>query len=125
MEAPRNCAVSPDGDSIALSLPDRHREWHDIVLTFGEASSLAMTLPRLLKMALQQKYSDSTVRLVFPLREYAVECSRDLQHLILTLAAADGFDVVFSLSVEMLIAFARDLADGGKTLAKQPSTLPN
>jgi hypothetical protein len=51
------CAASPEGDSITLKLTDESGKSCELVLTFDEASSLAMTLPRLLGMALRQKYS--------------------------------------------------------------------
>jgi hypothetical protein len=53
-----DCAVSPDGGSISLILRDKHGTRCEVVMTFDEASSLAMTLPRLLKMALRRRYSD-------------------------------------------------------------------
>jgi hypothetical protein len=42
----KDCAVSPEGDSITLNLPDKNGRPRELVLTFDEASSLAMTLPR-------------------------------------------------------------------------------
>jgi hypothetical protein len=79
-----DCAMSPDGESIILTLPNKQGQACEVVLTFDEASSLAMTLPRLLKMAVRRKYSDHAARHVYPLREYAVECASDLRHLIVT-----------------------------------------
>ena len=56
-----------------------------------------MTLPRLLKMALRRRYSDRALRHVYPLRDYGVECASDLRHLLVTLAADGGFDIVFAI----------------------------
>ena len=53
-----DCAVSRDGGSISLTLQNKDGKQCEVVLTFDEASSLAMTLPRLLKMALRRRYSD-------------------------------------------------------------------
>ena len=113
-----DCAISPDGQSITLTLPDKRGKACRLVLTFGEASALAMTLPRLLTLALQQKYSDHAVRHVYPLRRYAVECASDLRHLIVTLAADGGFDVVFAIKTETASAMAGDLASNGRLLAE-------
>jgi hypothetical protein len=66
METPKDCAVSSDGGSITLSVPDKRGKRRELVLTFDQASSLAMTLPRLLTMALRQKYADSAARHVYP-----------------------------------------------------------
>ena len=113
-----NCAISSEDDSIALSLPDKNGRPCEVVLTFDEASSLAMTLPRLLTMALRQKYSDGTLRHVYALRGYALECASDLRHLIVTLAADDGFDVAFAIKVETATTIARDLVSNGELLAE-------
>jgi hypothetical protein len=74
----KDCAVSPDGEAITLGLTDQSGRPCELMLTFEEASSLAMTLPRLLKMALRRRYSDGALRHVYPLRDYAVECASDL-----------------------------------------------
>jgi hypothetical protein len=84
-----------------------------------------MTLPRLLATALQRRYLDGTLRHVYPLRGYTVEGASDYRHLMVTLAAADGFDVVFALNVETAAALARDLAGSGSLLAKAQPILRN
>jgi hypothetical protein len=99
-----DCAVSPDGGSISLTQSNKDRKRCQVVLTFDEASSLAMTLPRLLKMALRRRYSDCALRHVYPLRDYGVECASDLRHLTVTLAADDGFDIVFAINLETAAA---------------------
>jgi hypothetical protein len=94
-------------------------------MTFDEASSLAMTLPRLLKMALRRRYSDSALRHLYPLRDYGVECASDLRHLIVTLAADGGFDIVFAINLETVAAIARDLAINRLLLIEAQHTLPH
>jgi hypothetical protein len=121
----KDCAVSPEGDSIRLNLPDINGRKCEVVLTFDEASSLAITMPRLLKMALRRKYSDYTLRHVYPLREYAVECASDFRHLLVTLAAESGFDVVFAIEFRTATAIARELASNGKLLAQSQAMLPH
>ena len=64
----------------------------------------------MLKMALRRRYSDRALRHVYPLRDYGVECASDLRHLLVTLAADGGFDIVFAISLETAAAIARDLA---------------
>jgi len=120
-----DCAVSPDGGSISLTLPNKHGKRCEVVLTFDEASSLAMTLPRLLKMALRRRYSDSALRHLYPLRDYGVECASDLRHLIVTLTADGGFDIVFAINLETVAAIARDLAINRLLLIEAQHTLPH
>jgi hypothetical protein len=120
-----DCGVSPKGDAIRLNLPDKNGETCELVLTFDEASSLAMTLPRLLTAALCRKYSDDTLRHVYPLRGYTVEGASDFRHLMVALAAGNGFQVVFALDAKTAAALARDLAGSGSLLAEAQHILRN
>jgi hypothetical protein len=54
-----------------------------------------------------------------------VEYASDLRHLIVTLTADGGFDVVFAIEVELAAAIARDLANSGKLLAESRPVLPH
>jgi hypothetical protein len=121
----KDCAVSPGGDSITLNLPDKDGRPCELVLTFDEASSLAMTLPRLLTTALRRKYSDRALRHVYPLRECAVECASDFRHLLVTLAAEGGFDVVFAIRLQTATAIARELTNTAKLVAQSQPILPH
>ena len=120
-----DCAVSPDGGSIILTLPDKAGKRREVVLTFDQASSLAMTLPRLLKMALRRRYSDRALRHLYPLRHYGVECASDLRHLLVVLAADGGFDIVFAINLETAAAIARDLSINRRLLIEAQPSLPN
>lgn len=120
-----SCAVSPDGGSISLTLPDKNGKWREVVLTFDEASSLAMTLPRLLQMALRQRHSDRAARHVYPLHGYGVECASDLRHLIVTLTADSGFDILFAINLETAAAIASDLAINKRLLIEAQPNLPH
>ena len=120
-----DCAVSRDGGSISLTLQNKDGRQCEVFLTFDEASSLAMTLPRLLKMALRRRYSDRALRHVYPLRDYGVECASDLRHLLVTLAADGGFDIVFAISLETAAAIARDLAINRRLLIEAQPSLPH
>jgi hypothetical protein len=53
------------------------------------------------------------LRHVYQLRGYTVEGASDFRHLMVALAAAAGFDVVFALDIETAAALARDLAGSG------------
>jgi hypothetical protein len=120
-----DCAVSPDGDLISLTLPNKDGKRCQVVLTFDEVSSLAMTLPRLLKMALRRRYSDRALRHVYPLRDYGVECASDLRHLIVTLVTDGGFDIVFAINLETAAAVAQDLAINRRLIIEAQPSLPN
>jgi hypothetical protein len=115
------CVVSPEGDKITIALHGKAGAPQEITLSFDEASALAMTLPRLLTVALSRRFSDATLRHVYPVRNYTVECASDQRHVLLTLSCGDGFDVVFGLNVRMLPSLARDLA-GGQALLETPQS---
>lgn len=121
----RFCAVSPQGDRIVVALPERAGQAREIELSFEEASALAMTLPRLLTMALSRRFSDASLRHVYALDSYSVECASDLRHLLLTLSAADGFDVAFAVNLDMAPALAGELIRKRKLLATHEPSLPN
>lgn len=63
-----SCDVSPQGDRITISLPEQAGEPRKIELSFDEASALAMTLPRLLSIALWWRFSDDSLRHVYLFR---------------------------------------------------------
>ncbi|WP_175597334.1 hypothetical protein [Peristeroidobacter soli] len=65
-----------------------------------------MTLPRMLRRALQNQFNDPTLRLVHDLAEYRVERVAGDDRLILTLRTPDKFEVSFAISDEELSALA-------------------
>jgi hypothetical protein len=84
-----------------------------------------MTLPRLLTMAFRLKYSDETLRHVYPLRGYSLESGSDLRHLIVTLSADEGFNVAFAVRAEIATAMGRDMTSNGELLAESQGPLPH
>lgn len=121
----KSCAVSPEGDKIIIALHGKGGEPQEVTLSFDEASALAMTLPRLLTMAMSRRFSDASMRHVYPVRDYIVECASDQRHVLLTLGCGAGFDVVFGLDVSMIPTLTRDLAGGQALLEAPPSLRPN
>ena len=119
------CSVSSEGDTINLKVARRDGSLCELVLTFDEASSLAMTLPRLLKMAFRRKFPDDALRHVYGLSSYLVECASDLHHLIVTLSVADGFEVAFAVKVESAQKLAQELISGSSILNTSGPTLPH
>ncbi|MGO4741640.1 hypothetical protein AB4099_34400 [Bosea sp. 2KB_26] len=121
----QSCDVSPQGDRITIALPEHAGELRKIELSFDEASGLAMTLPRLLSMALRRRFSDDSLRHVYALRGYKVECASDLRHLLVTLTADDGFDVAFAITLGAVPLFAQDLLTHRERLETSEPLLPN
>jgi hypothetical protein len=63
---------------------------------------LVMTLPRLMTQALQARYGDESLRLVYPVEEMRIEQSSDSTAIIVTLVTHDGFDVSFRFTPKQL-----------------------
>lgn len=120
-----SCAVSPEGDKIVIALHGKAGEPQEVTLSFDEASALAMTLPRLLTMAMSRRFSDASMRHVYPVRGYTVECASDQRHVLLTFSCGGGFDVVFGLDVRMVPSLTRDLVGGQALLETPQSPRPN
>ena len=121
----QSCAVSPEGDKIIIGLHGKSGSPQEVVLSFDEASALAMTLPRLLTMAMNRRFADTTMRHVYPVHGYTVECASDLRNILLTLSCGGGFDIVFGIDASMIRSLVRDLAEGQMLLEKSPSLRPN
>lgn len=119
------CAVSPEGDKILIELHRKDSAPQEVTLSFDEASALAMTLPRLLTEALVRRFPDASMRHVYPVRDYIVECASDQRHVLLTLSSGGGFDVVFGVDASMVPSLTRDLAGGQALLQAPPSLRPN
>jgi hypothetical protein len=121
----RYCEVSPEGDKITLVLHGNDGTLHKITLSFAEASSLAMTLPRLLTTAMSRRFADATPRHVYPAQEYTVESASDQRHILHTLSCGNGFDVVFGIDISLLPSLTRNLAGGQAFLETLGSLRPN
>jgi hypothetical protein len=120
-----NCSVSRDGQTITLNLPGKDGKLCEVLLSFDEASSLGMTLPTLLSAALQLKYSNDTLRHVYPLRKFAVEGATDCRHLMLALAADEGFEIHFAMTADTAQLLSRNLAGRATSLTKGKPPLRN
>ncbi|TAM99013.1 MAG: hypothetical protein EPN45_16685 [Rhizobiaceae bacterium] len=62
----KSCTVSPEGDKIVIALHGKGGEPQEVTLSFDEASALAMTLPRLLAMAMRRRFPNAATRHVYP-----------------------------------------------------------
>jgi hypothetical protein len=68
-----------------------------LLLSFENAESVAMTLPRLLTRAVKAQTGKDNSRYVFDLGQWLLEGVEDHQSLILTLTTVDGFGVSFRI----------------------------
>jgi len=94
------CGVQPSGEALELNFVDADGAQVCLQVPFDYAQAMAMTLPRLLDVALKQITGNPQARYVFPLGRWAVESASDENCLITTLSTEDGFEVSFGLPAE-------------------------
>ena len=93
-------AVLPGGEQVCLGFTAADGETHRIILPFAALTGLLMTLPRILQTALDERFPDSTLRVVHPLSAWRLEQSEGDNGLILKLGTHDGFEVAFAVPDE-------------------------
>ena len=94
--------VSPDGSRFCLHVADAGGTTHGLSLPAECLVSLIMTLPEVASRALKAKFSDESLRIVYPLGTMKVEATHMDEITILTLATDDGFSVSFGLKADDL-----------------------
>ena len=99
-------SVAQDGATVSIGVTDEHGAASALVLPASCLHALVLTLPEMAQQALQRKYSDTQVRLVFPVENWKIETSEAADRLILTFATADGFRASFALFLEELVDMA-------------------
>jgi hypothetical protein len=91
------CGPLDDGETIKLEFTDQSGNPISLLLSFEDAESIAMTLPRLLTRAVKAQTGRDNSRYVFALGQWLLEGVEDHQSLILTLTTVDGFEVSFGI----------------------------
>lgn len=108
--------VAPDGLRVRLGLADENGQVREISLPVEMLHSSMTTIPRMLSVALGGRFADGLPRVIHQLGDWRVESTADADTSILSLAAADGFEVAFAVDApdaEKLGETLRDSADGG------------
>jgi hypothetical protein len=120
-EAVLSIDLADDGSRFGISFVSDGRRC-SLNLPIDCLNGLIMTLPSVMKRALQLRHRDDALRLVYPASAVQIERSSDPKLVIATFATPDGFEVSFSLTREQIKAFrdAASLVDhaGGKIAAE-------
>jgi hypothetical protein len=111
-------AVLPGGNHLWLGFAASDGGTHRIVLPLEAVTGLLMTLPRMLRAALDERFPDGSLRVVYPLGDWRVEQAAGGDGLILNLSTRDGFEVAFGLPDEDAGLL------GGALLAPTPEQTP-
>jgi hypothetical protein len=91
------CKALDDGETIKLEFLDQGCNPISLLLSFEDAESITMTLPRLLTQAVKTQTGKDNSRYVFALGQWLLEGVEDHQLSILTLTTVDGFEVSFRI----------------------------
>jgi len=91
------CGAHHDGETIKLEFLDQGSNPVSLLLSFEDAESITMTLPRLLTQAVKAQTGKDNSRYVFALGRWVLEGAEDHRSLILTLTTVDGFEVSFRI----------------------------
>src|SRR5260370_911662 len=91
------CGTLEDGETVKLEFVDAGGNPVSLLLSFEDAESISMTLPRLLTQAVKAQTGQDNARYVFALGRWLLEGVEDRQSLILTWAPIDGFEVSFRI----------------------------
>jgi hypothetical protein len=89
------CHAVENGETIMVEFIDEDGRSVSVRFAFEHAQSIAMTLPRLLTLAVKAQTGQDNARYVFPLGEWILEGIEGDQSFILTLKTEDGFEVSF------------------------------
>lgn len=119
------CSVMKGGDMISLGLVDDNGEPVELKMSAANACAMAMTLPRLLKDSIKEKYRDDSLRYVFPLDEWQVEAASDGSQIIVTLTTGNGFEVSFSTRPDICESLGVALRDGLDSRVKPARSVAN
>src|SRR5260370_15484693 len=84
--------VTPDGSVICLNIENSGGRPIALRLPSLCVEQLLMTLPHLLSKALQARYGDESMRLVFPLGNCRLQAAGGAKDLTLTVRTAAGFE---------------------------------
>jgi hypothetical protein len=104
-------AVDADGSHVRLHLRNQQDAPAELVLPVQCLTQLLMTLPSMIREALQNQHGRDSLRVVYPLDNYRLELGvpdeGGLERFILTLGTDGGFCVSFAAPATALIDIAR------------------
>jgi hypothetical protein len=105
-------SVCCSGQHVEVGFTDHTGERVSLELPEECLSTLLMTLPRMIEMALRRRTGNPTLRQVYPLGDWQLHLGSEPHSLIISLATPDGFSVSFCAPFEQA-------AELGEALARQ------
>jgi hypothetical protein len=108
--------VLPGGTQISLDFVAIGGGTHRIVLPADTLSGLMMTLPRMLKSALDERFPGGSFRVVQALGNWQLEQPGAADGLILKLGTTDGFEVAFVVNDEHAHSLGTALVESARLI---------
>jgi hypothetical protein len=93
-------AWSPGGIIRPLDMEDVNGRLVSLHMPLKCLNRLIMTLPEMVRRALQAQHCDASLRIVYPVSRFKLELAGDSETRILTLETPDGFSASFGLTEE-------------------------
>jgi hypothetical protein len=116
--------VDDDGLFANLHVRDGAGEPATLVLPTQCLNQLLMSIPKMIQVAIRNRYRDDSLRLVHPLQDFNVEQgkrnSAGTEQFILTLQTSEGFAVSFSATENQLAALVTVVVDEVQPLESAP-----
>jgi hypothetical protein len=100
--------TAEDGSSIRLDMEDVCGHLVSLQMPLECLNRLIMTLPGMVRCALQKRHRDPSLRIVYPVTQFQVELASDFETRILTLETLEGFSASFGLTEEQCREIATD-----------------
>jgi hypothetical protein len=111
-------AVAPGGGHVELGFEDKAGQAQSLSLPVELLSALLMTIPRMLRQALDAQFGDGSLRIIHELGGWQLERAAGLDAVMLTMRTPDGFEVTFALPAAEAGNLAATLGDtAGRTRA--------
>lgn len=116
-------AAAQDGQHVWLGFEDAHGQACRISLPIGLLSALMMTIPRMLRQALDTQFTDGSLRMIYELGDCRIERAAGEDAFILNLSTPDGFEVAFAVASSVADRLAKTLETCTQTLSAPATTL--
>ncbi len=110
--------VGSDGERVQLNFVDASGRRCALTLPVEQLGALLMTIPRILRRALEARFGDDTRRMVHPLACWRLESVAGTEAVILNLLTPDGFDVSFSVAGDDARRLGAALSGTSATLSR-------
>jgi hypothetical protein len=104
-------SVAPDGSSVAIGVADEEGQAAALTLPAECLRALIMTLPDMMRRALRLQHGDPSLRLVYPIAGWEIECGTRPEIRIVTLRTSDGFHVSFAMTTKDLREMSEAVAE--------------